>query len=75
MEKKLNYDTFDEISYQIGLYTIKQKKNKDGILMEKCYLYTNESGGGDYYNTTAFATFSQMYLLEAFIKQIEDGKV
>jgi len=44
-----------------------QKKNKHGLLLEKIYLYTENGGAADYYDTTSFATFSQKYHLERMI--------
>lgn len=55
------------IEFKIGRFTARQKKNKQGLYLEKIYLYTNNGGAADYYDTTAFATFSSMWHLQQFI--------
>ena len=58
----------DEIIYDYGKFTAKQKKSKDGRILEKTYLYpTNNSS---YYYTTAFATFSAKWLLDGFVNNM-----
>lgn len=70
MEKffcKIIYDGKDSRDWQGNGFIIRQKKNNHGLFLEKMYLYTQNRGGGDYYNTTAFAVFSQAFHLEMFM--------
>lgn len=55
------------ISQPMRRFRATQKKNKHGYLLAKVSLYTMNRGGGDYYNTTAFAIFSSRWHLEQFI--------
>ncbi len=64
----VRYENDAEIAYSVERFTAKQFKNKYGYLKDKVYFYTN-TGPGDYYDTTAFATFSSWFHVMQFIKE------
>jgi len=66
-EYEILYDNKQYMAFKVGKFIAKQKKNKHGILLEKVYLYTNNGGAADYYDTTAFATFSSIWHMQQFI--------
>ncbi len=65
----VRYENDAEITYSVERFTAKQLKNKFGTILEKVYFYTNNGGGADYYDTTAFATFSSWFHVIQFIKE------
>ena len=65
----VRYENDAEIAYSVERFTAKQFKNKHGNLLEKVYFYTNNGGAADYYDTTAFATFSSWFHVMQFIKE------
>jgi hypothetical protein len=64
-------DNKDERVYALGEFRAVRKKGKHGNILDKVYLYTNIRGGGDYYNTTAFAIFSSEWHLFNFLKSLK----
>lgn len=56
----------DEVVYNYGNFTAKQKKTKDGRILEKTYLYSKNQS--TYYYITAFATFSSKRILDKFLQ-------
>ena len=64
----IKYENNAEIAYTVASFTAKQHKNKLGNVLDKVYFYTN-TGPGDYYDTTAFATFSSWFHVMKFIKE------
>ncbi len=56
----------DENIYDYGNFTAKQKKTKDGRILEKTYLYSKNQS--TYYYVTAFATFSSKRILDNFLQ-------
>ena len=67
----IRYENDAEIAYTVEKFTAKQFKNKLGNLLDKVYFYTNNGGASDYYDTTAFATFSSWSHVMTFIKEWE----
>jgi hypothetical protein len=65
----ISYDHDDEVCFDLGKFRAKQKKNKYGQLIGKVYLY-HKGPSGSYYTTSSFASFSAMWLLDRFIKEV-----
>ena len=61
------YNHKDEVCWKFEFNGIPvraiKKKNKYGDLVGKTYLYTDTPDGLSYYNTTAFAVFSQKFYI------------